>query len=492
MKYLAFDLGADSGRAMLGDLSSSGLRLTEVHRFPNVPVSVRGTLHWDTLRLWHEIQQGLRKAVHEEPEIQSLGLDTWGCDFALLDAKDRMMHTPVHYRDARTTGVMDAAFETVSQEQIFELAGTQFIMVNTLFQLLAVQRDHPADLDQARTFLTMPDLFNFWLTGQKVNEFTNASTTQCLNPRTMTWSLDLLHSFGLPTGIFQEVVHPGFVVGTSQVSDCPAIAVVAPACHDTGSAVAAVPAGNADYIWISSGTWSIMGVVVPEAILSSQALRHNFTNEGGIDRTYRFCKNIMGLWLLQECRRTWESEGSRYSYAELGEMSHQEDRAVAIVDPDHDSFLAPGEMPRRIQKYCLVTGQPVPDSKAEILRCINDSLALKYRWVLTRMEETLERVLDPIHIVGGGSRNEGLNQATADATNRLVVAGPAEATATGNVMVQAVASGEIDSFQEIGAVVRGSVSTREFEPAADQSGRVYWDDSFRLLQSLMANPPVLP
>ncbi len=491
MKYLAFDLGADSGRAMLGSLSSTGLELKEIHRFPNVPVSVRGTLHWDTLRLWHEIQQGLHKAVHAEPEIQSLGLDTWGCDFALLDAQDRMMHSPVHYRDGRTMDVMETAFQIVAPERIFALSGIQFIMVNTLFQLLAVQRDSPADLDHARTFLTMPDLFNFWLTGQKVNEFTNASTTQCLNPRTMNWSLDLLNSFGLPTGIFQEVVHPGFVVGTSQIPDCPALQVVTPACHDTGSAVAAVPAGNADCIWISSGTWSIMGVVVPEAILSSKALQHNFTNEGGIDYAYRFCKNIMGLWLLQECRRTWASEGSLYAYAELDELSRQEASAVALVDPDHGSFLAPGAMPQRIQKYCLATGQPVPDSKSEILRCINDSLALKYRWVLTRMEETLERVLDPIHIVGGGSRNAGLNQATADATHRLVVAGPAEATATGNVMVQAVARGEIDSFQEIGAVVRGSVSTREFEPVADPAVRAYWDEGFQRLQTLMANPPTL-
>ncbi len=492
MKYLAFDLGADSGRAMLGDLSSAGLKLQEIHRFPNVPVSVRGTLHWDVLRLWHEIQQGLRKAVHAEPEIQSLGLDTWGCDFALLDAQDRMMHTPVHYRDERTLGVMEAAFETVSQERIFALAGTQFIMVNTLFQLLAVQRDSPDDLARARSFLTMPDLFNFWLTGQKLNEFTNASTTQCLNPRTMHWSLELLQAFGLPTDIFQQVVHPGFVVGTSQVPDCPALEVVMPACHDTGSAVAAVPAGSADCIWISSGTWSIMGVVVPEAILSAQALQYNFTNEGGIDHTYRFCKNIMGLWLLQECRRAWDSAGTRYSYAELGELSRQEARAIAIVDPDHDSFLAPGEMPRRIQQYCRATGQPVPASKAEILRCITDSLALKYRWVLTRMEETLDRVLTPIHIVGGGSQHHGLNQATADATDRLVVAGPAEATATGNIMVQAVARGEITSFQEIGAVVRASVSTREFEPVSDPAARVYWDESFRLLQALMASPPALP
>ena len=491
MKYLAFDLGADSGRAMLGTLSSSGLELEEIHRFPNIPVTVRGTLHWDVLRLWHEIQQGLQKAVQIGGVIQSLGLDTWGCDFALLDVYDRMMNIPVHYRDDRTIGVMQEAFEKVSPEHIFAQTGTQFIQVNTLFQLLAIQKQTPADLEQAKTFLTIPDLFNFWLTGQRVNEFSNATTTQCLNPRTMNWSLDLLNSVGLPSTMFQEIVHPGTEIGETQVLNSPLMKVVAPACHDTGSAVAAVPAANADYIWISSGTWSIMGVVEPEAILGAKAFQHNFTNEGGIGRTYRFCKNIMGLWLLQECRRTWSGEGTEYSYAQLSEMSQQENRALAVVDPDHGCFLAPGDMPQRIQKYCMATGQSIPESRSEILRCITDSLALKYRWVLDRMEETLGRNLDPIHIVGGGSQNAGLNQATADATNRLVVAGPAEATATGNVMVQAVASGEIGSFQDIGNFVRESVSTRAFEPAQEQAVREYWEEKSQLLERLVANPPSL-
>ncbi len=491
MKYLAIDLGADSGRAMLGSLSSERLRLEEIHRFPNQPVMVRGTLYWDVLRLWHEIQTGLLRAMQEAKDLKSLGLDTWGCDFALLDSNDRMMNTPVHYRDDRTVGVMDEALETVSREEIFNLTGTQFLHVNTIFQLLAIQKESPADLGRAKTFLTIPDLFNFWFTGRKLNEFTNATTTQCLNPRSMQWSHEVLNAFGLPSGIFQEVVHPGAVVGLTQLPALPELEVIAPACHDTGSAVAAVPAANSDFIWISSGTWSIMGVVVPEAILSPQALQHNFTNEGGVGRTYRFCKNIMGLWLMQECRRTWAREGIEYSYTDLSELSQAEDKAIAVIDPDHGYFLAPGDMPKRIQRYCQVTRQMVPESKAEILRCINDSLALKYRWVLTRMEETLRRTLNPIHIVGGGSQNSGLNQATADATERLVVAGPAEATATGNVMVQAVASGEINSFQEIGAVVRESVSTRDFEPTGDTSVLEYWNDRFQLLQELMETPPIL-
>lgn len=491
MKYLAFDLGADSGRAMLGTISSNGLQLEEVHRFSNVPVSIRGTLYWDVLRLWHEIQLGLRLALQEGRKILSLGLDTWGCDFALLDEHDRLMEAPVHYRDNRTIGVMEGSFKTVSQEKIFEMTGTQFLQVNTLFQLLAIQKHTPRDLDQAQTFLTIPDLFNFWLAGRKANEFSNATTTQCLNPRSMSWSSDLLDSFGLPADIFQEIVHPGTELGETSSRDCPVLKVIAPACHDTGSAVAALPAANSDCIWISSGTWSIMGVVVPEAILDLKAFQHNFTNEGGVGQTFRFCKNIMGLWLLQECRRTWAESGLEYSYAQLSEMSLKESRALAIVDPDHYCFLAPGDMPQRIQKFCQATGQSVPESKAEILKCITDSLALKYKWVLDRMEETLGRKLDPIHIVGGGSQNEGLNQATADAANRLVVAGPTEATATGNILVQAVASGEIASFREIGSFVRETVSTRTFEPSQIQTDREYWEESLQCLQGLVADPPSL-
>lgn len=490
MNYLAFDLGADSGRAMLGRLTGDGLRLEEVHRFPNIPVRVRGTLHWDVLRLWHEVQEGLNRATQLEPGLASVGLDTWGCDFALLDESDRMIHTPVHYRDDRTAGVMDRALSEVPRARVFELSGAQFLPVNTLYQLLAVKEGAAEDISRARTFLTIPDLLNFWLTGRKVNEFTNATTTQCLDPRTMDWSADLLGDFGLPAEIFQEVVHPGAEVGRIDLPQGPDLRVIAPACHDTGSAVAAVPSERDGTVWISSGTWSIMGVVVQEAILSEAALRFSFANEGGVDRTYRFCKNIMGLWLIQECRRTWAAAGESLSYADLSALSQNEERAQAVLDPDHESFMAPGDMPGRIRAYCRATGQAVPETKGQILRCINDGLALKYRWVLQRLEETLDRTLSPIHIVGGGSQNEGLNQATADATDRTVVAGPVEATATGNIMVQAVASGEVSSFGEMGAVVRRTASTREFFPSTDGASRAYWNESYSKLLHLIDNPPL--
>lgn len=494
MKYLAFDLGADSGRAMVGILTDQGLRLEEIHRFPNIPVMVRGTLHWDVLRLWGEIRTGLRMALQAHSDLSSLGLDTWGCDFALLDADGRMISNPVHYRDSRTRGLLEQTSGILSRRDMFAQTGIQFLPLNSLYQLYALQRAYPGDLIRAATFLTMPDLFNFWLTGHKVNEFSNATTTQCLNPHTMDWAHEVLAAFGLPTGIFGPIVHPGTDIGPvegglARELDIAAIPVIAPACHDTGSAVAAIPAGNSDYIWLSSGTWSIMGVVVPEAIVNDDALRHNFTNEGGIGRTFRFCKNIMGLWLLQECRRTWERQGSRFSYADLSALSAQADRAVAVVDPDHPDFLAPGDMPSRIRDYCRRTEQAVPQSRPELLRCITDSLALKYRWVLQRMEATLGRHLSPVHVVGGGSRNAVLNQAMADAMQRPVMAGPAEATATGNIMVQAVAQGAIPSFQAIGDVVRQSVAVRTFEPAATPGMQAYWDEHYTRMEALVEHPP---
>ncbi len=496
MNYLAFDLGADSGRAIVGSLTDQGLALTEVHRFPNVPVRVQDTLHWDVLRLWHEIKTGLQAAQAQTPDLASVGLDTWGCDFALLDAADRLLGNPVHYRDSRTAGMLERTLDIVPAADLFAQTGIQFLPLNTLIQLVALRQTHPADLVQAATLLTIPDLFNFWLTGRKVNEFSNATTTQCLNPRTMDWATDLLETLEIPSDIFQEIVHPGTSLGPLHTSvvqelDLVPLPVIAPACHDTGSAVAAIPTDNADAIWISSGTWSIMGVVVPAAILNTAALTHNFTNEGGVGHTFRFCKNIMGLWLLQECRRAWKRQGNAFTYPELSALSRQVPRTDAVIDPDHELFLAPGDMPARIRAYCAQTNQTMPDSVPALVRCITDSLALKYRWVLARMEDTLGRTLQPIHVVGGGSQNDVLNQATADATGRVVIAGPAEATATGNIMVQAVARGEIGSLEEIGAMVRQSTHLKTLEPDIQTAARAYWDERYTVLQALVAQPPVV-
>ena len=493
MTYLAVDLGADSGRVMAGRLTDGGLQLSEVHRFPNVPVSVHGTLHWNILGIWHEIKEGLRKAADLGEPVQGLGLDTWGCDFGLLDAQDRLLGNPVHYRDARTNGILEEAFRIQTRDEIFARTGIQFIPLNTLYQLLALKRRSPQDLRMAASLLMMPDLLNFWLTGVKAAEFSVATTTQCLDPSTMDWSGDLLEAFDLPERLFRPIVHPGHALGSllpdlAEDLGLPDVPVTVPACHDTGSAVAAVPAADPDAVWISSGTWSIMGVTVPDAVLHAKALAGNFTNEGGVDRTFRFCKNIMGLWLIQECRRTWMRAGETHSYAELGAMVQADTRSPSIVDPDHEVFLAPGDMPLRIQSYCRASSQPVPETKPEILSCIIDSLALKYRWVLTRLEDSLDRRLGNIHVVGGGSRHTALNQATADATGRLVVAGPSEATATGNILIQAVANGEVASFGEMGAVSAESASLERFEPAGKTGQRAEWDASYRRLEHLVANP----
>ena len=496
MTYLAIDLGADSGRIMAGRLTDGGLQLSEVHRFPNGPVGVHGTLHWNILGIWHEIQEGLRKAAGLGEPVLGLGLDTWGCDFGLLDVQDRLLGNPVHYRDARTNGMLEEAFHIQARDAIFARTGIQFIPLNTLYQLLALSRRSPQDLQAAASLLMIPDLLNFWLTGVKAAEFSVATTTQCFDPSTMAWSGELLAAFDLPERLFQPIVHPGHTLGPllPDLADevgLPAVPVTVPACHDTGSAVAAVPTSDPDAVWISSGTWSIMGVTVPDAVLHAKALTGNFTNEGGVDRTFRFCKNIMGLWLIQECRRTWMRAGETYSYAELGAMVRDGARSPSIVDPDHETFLAPGDMPLRIQTYCRASGQPVPETKQEILACIIDSLALKYRWVLTRLEDALDRRLGNIHVVGGGSRHSALNQATADATGRLVIAGPSEATATGNILIQAVANGELGSFGDMGAVSAASASLERFEPATTTGQSAAWDESYRKLEHLVANPAPL-
>ena len=482
--YLAFDLGAESGRAILGQIDDAQLSLTEVHRFANTPVLIptapgQQTLHWDVPGLWREIKTGLAAAGAKYGSISGMGLDTWGVDFGLLDRNGALLANPVHYRDSRTDGMMDAAFARVPKAEIFAQTGIQFMQLNSLYQLLAlVQNDSPL-LDMAETFLTMPDLFNFWLTGRKAAEFTNATTTQCYNPLQRDWAFPMLEKLGIPTTFFPEVVQPGSILGplrkdiASEV-DVPGMTVVTPACHDTGSAVAAVPATGADFAWISSGTWSILGVEVNEAVVNAQALAYNLTNEGGVNGTYRLCKNVMGMWPIQESLRMWNRAGQNYTYADLAPLAQQAESLRFLIDPDHDDFLKPGDMPARIRAFCRRTGQGEPENHAQIVRCVLESLALKYRLVLENLEELLERPLQPIHIVGGGSQNALLNQFTADATGKQVVAGPVEATATGNILVQALALGNLASLQEGRALVRRTAELGIYEPG----DRAQWDQAF--------------
>lgn len=490
--YLAFDLGAESGRAILGALDGDQLSLSEVHRFDNEPVRLPDGLHWDILRLWSEIKTGLALAVRQQggTPLAAVGLDTWGVDFGLLDGQGALLGNPHHYRDSRTDGMMDEASRRLSREYIFERTGIQFMQINTLYQLLAMVIQRSPALQIAKTFLTIPDLLNYWLSGRAVCEFTMATTTQCYDPRERAWARPVLDGLGIPSHIFPPVVQPGTLLGklSLEIADevgCGRLPVVAPACHDTGSAVVAVPAQGRHYAWISSGTWSIMGAETGEPIVNARSLQHNFTNEGGVDGRWRYSKNVMGLWLVQECRRTWARQGESLTYDEITRLASEAEPFKAVVDPDWDDFLKPGDMLARIQAYCRRTQQPAPETKGAMARCVLESLALKYRWVLERLEEMLGYRLEPIHIIGGGTQNRLLNQLTADATGRTVVAGPIEATAIGNVLMQAVALGHIQSLDEARAIVRHSFKPETYEPKP----AAQWAAAYEKLCALIRGEP---
>jgi rhamnulokinase len=488
--YLAIDLGAESGRAIIASLAGKNLTLQEVHRFPNTPVRLNDGLHWDVLRLWSEIKNGIASAVKSGAKIDSLGLDTWGVDFALLDKHGSLLSNPFHYRDERTDGMLDEAFKRMSRAEIFSNTGIQFMQLNTLYQLLAMSLQKSPLFDIAQTFLTIPDLLNFWLSGEITNEFTNATTTQCLDPRKRDWTLPVLNAMEIPTHLFKPTTAPGTRLGTllkplAEETGAGGVRIVVPACHDTGSAVVAVPAlaGNQDFAWISSGTWSIMGVEVREPSLSEKTLEYNFTNEGGVFGTWRLSKNVMGLWLIQECKRTWEHQGDHLSYDEITRLATDAKPFLAVINPDDNIFFHPGDMPDRIRKYCADTNQAVPQTKGEVLRVALESLALKYRWVLEKLEELTSKKFAPIHIIGGGTKNRLVNQLTADATQRVVVTGPVEATAIGNVLMQAIGLGHLGTLSDARAVVRASFEVEEYHPKPD----VGWDDAYAKLLSVIAS-----
>lgn len=477
--FLAFDLGAESGRAMLGRIDDR-LTLEEIHRFSNGPVRVGDHIHWDVLRLWAEIQNGLRIAARNDGgTLAGIGLDTWGVDFGLLDGSDRLIGNPYHYRDSRTNGMVEAACQILPREEIYNLTGIQFMQLNTLFQLFAMRQEDDPGLQSARTFLTMPDLFNFWLTARKANEFTIATTTQCYNPREKRWASELLTALDIPQGIFQQIIQPGAVLEQLRPSvavdaSCERIPVLAVGSHDTASAVAAVPAKDSDFIYISSGTWSLIGIESDQPIINANSLKYNFTNEGGVCNTVRFLKNIMGMWLLQESRRQWAKAGRKYSYDELTDLAAEAPAFRSLIFVGDDRFLAPGDMADRIQAFCRETNQPVPHTHAEVVRCILESLALEYRWGTEKLRELSGKALHVIHIIGGGSRNRLLNQFTADATGCQVITGPVEATAIGNILLQAIALHHLSSLEEARALVLRSLDVTSFEPQASS----VWDEAY--------------
>jgi rhamnulokinase len=486
-RFLAFDLGAESGRGVLGLFDGQRLQLDVVHRFPNGPVRTLDTLHWDVLRLHGEMLAALRKCAAERGGLDALGVDTWGVDFALLGRGGTLLGNPRHYRDPHTEGVMEEAFARVPRAGVFRQTGIQFMRFNTLFQLLALQRDRSPLLDAAETLLFMPDLFHYFLTGIKVNEFTDASTSQMLDPATRGWAYGLVKAFGLPTGILGTLVQPGTVLGPLRASvaaetGLTPVPVVAPATHDTAAAVAAVPARGESWAYISSGTWSLMGVETREPLLGEAALAANFTNEGGVGGTVRLLKNVMGLWLVQECRRAWERAGTAYSYDDLMRLAGEAQPFVSLVDPDDPSFLLPPDMPAALAAFCRRRGEPAPVDVGATVRCALESLALRYRWVLERLEELTGRRIDTLHVIGGGSQNTLLCQLTADACDRPVLAGPVEATAIGNVLVQAVGLGVLGSLADAREVVRRSFEVRAYSPQKPDA----WHEPYARFRAYLA------
>lgn len=485
--YLAVDIGAESGRTMVGTLDEDRLSLIETHRFSNGAVRLPDGLHWDILRLWSEIKAGIGiSSAKFNKNLDSIGLDTWGVDFALLDKHGALLSNPFHYRDERTDGMLEEAFKRMPRSEIFSNTGIQFMQINTLYQLLAMSMQKSPLFDIAKTFVTIPDLFNYWLSGEITNEFTNSTTTQCLDPRKRDWATPVLDAMNIPAHLFGPIADSGTPIGTllprvGEETSASGVQIVVPACHDTGSAVVAIPAQNLDFAWISSGTWSIMGAEVQEPCVNDKALEYNFTNEGGVYGSWRLSKNIMGLWLIQECKRTWAHLGDDLSYDEITRLASEAKPFLAVIDPDDHKFLHPGDMPERIQKYCADTDQTVPQTKGEILRVALEGIALKYRWVLERLEELTGKRFDPIHIIGGGTKNRLLNQLTADATCRTVITGPVEATAIGNILMQAIGLKHLSSLADARGVVRTSFTPEVYEPKQTAD----WGEAYSRLQKVM-------
>lgn len=465
--YLAVDLGAESGRVMLGALSGGRLQLEELHRFPNQPVALPSGLYWDAFRLFLEITKGLAAAGQRKLKVAGIGVDTWGVDFGLVARDGSLIDCPRHYRDERTNGVPEKLFAVVPRAEVFAATGIQIMAINSLYQLYAMKLAGSAALDDAERLLFMPDLLNYWLTGEQRSEVTIASTSQFYNPQTRGFETGLLERLGIPGRILAPLIEAGTRLGTlrQQVADSTGLGpvpVYATAAHDTASAVAAVPAQGEDWCYISSGTWSLMGVELPRPVVNERSAALNFTNEAGFGGRTRFLKNIAGLWLLQECRRAWAAQGETFSYQALVSMAQEAGPARGVIDPD--DFLQPGDMPARIAEWCMAHGIAAPQTKGGTCRLILESLAHRYNEVLEGLEALTGRKIRTIYIVGGGSRNGLLNQLVANATGRTVVAGPVEATAAGNVIVQAIGAGELASLDEAREVVRRSFEIEVFKP----------------------------
>ncbi|RCW45550.1 rhamnulokinase [Paenibacillus prosopidis] len=480
MTILAYDLGASSGRAMLGRLNEGKIEVEELHRFSNDPVQVGDRLHWDILRLLHELKQGLLKAKHRGIKLDSIAIDSWAVDFGFIGSNGELLGNPYHYRDHHTDGVMEQVIEKLSASHIFGRTGIQFLPFNTINQLAALKQADSPLLRDAKHFLMIPDLLRYFLTGEMFNEFSNATTTQLYNPLKGGWDEELIRAIGISPDLFGQVAGPGERVGQLRSAVCEelnieSVPVYAVAEHDTGSAVAAVPALERSFAYLSCGTWSLMGTEIEEPVINELAQQLNFTNEGGAYGTYRLLKNIMGLWILQECRRSWERGGISYTFPELVKLADEAKPFAAFIDPDDPLFLHPGDMPARISEYSVRTGQTAPEDAGAIVRCILESLALKYRYVLELTEQLSGQTFNGLHMVGGGIQNTLLCKWTANAIGKPVWAGPVEGSAIGNMVVQWIASGELADIWEARKVIRESFPVDAYEPEQYEE----WDHAYR-------------
>lgn len=488
---LAVDLGAESGRLIAGAFDGNTLDIEVLHRFPNRPVRMLDRLHWDLPDLHREILNGLRLAGQKLGRIASVGVDTWGVDFAFLGKDGGLLGNPRHYRDPHTETIMDSVFQTIPKRELYARTGIQFMRFNSLFQLAALKRDRSPLLDIADRMLFMPDVFHYLLSGVAVNEYTDASTSQMIRPDTREFDTDLLARLGLPTGLTRSVTLPGSVIGKlaevvakeTGVSNC---SVTVPATHDTAAAVAAVPVDRArcasgNWAYLSSGTWSLLGLELAAPRTDDAAFAANVTNEGGVNGTIRLLKNIMGLWLIQECRRAWEREGRELGYEELVRLAAEAEPFHALVDPDCGDFLLPPHMPKAFGGFCARTGQPMPEGPGPVVRCAMESLALKYRMVLRTLEAVSGHQVEVLHVVGGGCQNKLLCQFTADACGIPVVAGPVEATAIGNLLTQAMGVGLVKTLADAREVVRRSFEVHTYEPR----NTARWDAQWDRFQSLV-------
>lgn len=467
-RVLAFDFGASSGRAIIGCFDGDKITLEEVHRFSNDPVSVGGTVYWDVLRLFYEIKQGIIKAKIAGG-FDSIGIDTWGVDFGLIDSEGKLMENPVHYRDARTVGLVDEAFKTMPKEKLYGITGIQFMELNTLFQLISLKKYRPWMLERADKMLFMPDLFGYMLTGKMCAEYSIASTSQLIDLDKRTWSKEILDAFGIKESVFAPLVQPGTVLGELSKEVCEEcgvdpVPVISVCGHDTQSAITSVPCEDGDFAFLSSGTWSLFGTELDKPIVNETSMNINITNEGGFDGSTGFLKNIIGLWLIQESRRQWKREGKEYSYADLEKLALAAEPFKCFIDPDAPEFVPHGNIPERVREFCRKTGQYVPETVGEIMRCIYESLAMKYRLTFEKLRECTERDYPVIHVIGGGTKDGLLCQMTANSCDRTVKAGPIEATVMGNVAGQLMSDGSVKNIGQARKIVADSSELKTFEP----------------------------